>query len=455
MKYVSNATLRWALGALSVTTAGAALGAGPDLVITDMLWPTPDGGVERVASEAGESAYSIATFTCNIGDADAAWNGGTANHPLISQNLFRYHDGRFEQIGMAWPKHAAAVVSQAPSCGPCGFMGQVTFFLAPGCMDPYDASTNATQSRLSPRTDVNPATGVFAFPFDQSQPPSALDRRLRVPNDEIDPAAYPGARFFIEAQMIAADDAAAGNDLNNATHRELQVGAFFNGGFDMSPAAPAVPTMPAIFAWQEIDSDVLIERADVDGDGSFFVGSRATQNPGGDWSYEYAVLNFNSHRSAQGFSLPLDDAASVSAIGFHDVHYHSGETISRADWNSAHSQGQVAWSLSDDPLDPNANALRWGTLYNFRMRSERAPAEATATITLHLSGSPASVPVTVVAPASMDALPADLNSDGCVDSGDLAELLAAWDTPGADLTGDGVTDASDLAVLLAAWGQCL
>ncbi len=48
--------------------------------------------------------------------------------------------------------------------------------------------------------------------------------------------------------------------------------------------------------------------------------------------------------------------------------------------------------------------------------------------------------------------PADLSGDGCVDSADLAILLAAWNSVSADLNGDNVTDSADLAILLAAWG---
>ncbi len=48
---------------------------------------------------------------------------------------------------------------------------------------------------------------------------------------------------------------------------------------------------------------------------------------------------------------------------------------------------------------------------------------------------------------------ADLNHDGCIDSQDLAILLAAWGTQRAtDLNNDGITDSGDLAILLAAWG---
>ncbi len=49
--------------------------------------------------------------------------------------------------------------------------------------------------------------------------------------------------------------------------------------------------------------------------------------------------------------------------------------------------------------------------------------------------------------------PADFSGDGCVDSADLAILLAAWASMTADLNGDLVTDSADLAILLAAWGS--
>jgi hypothetical protein len=47
--------------------------------------------------------------------------------------------------------------------------------------------------------------------------------------------------------------------------------------------------------------------------------------------------------------------------------------------------------------------------------------------------------------------PADISGDGCVDSTDLAILLAQWGTPNADVDGDGTTNSTDLAIILAAW----
>ncbi len=436
--------------------SSAVLAAGPDLIITDMTWPVANEGYEKVASESGVSAYSAPTFTCNIGTVSADWNGGTPNHPLISQNLFRYENGRFEQIAMGWPKHAAAVVAQPPFCGVCDFQFQVQFFLAPGCMDPYDAATNATQTRLSPRSDVNPVTGDFTFPFDQSQPPSGLDRRLLVANSEIDPGNHPDARFFFETQMVSKDDAAAGNDLNNASYREVSPGAFVNGGFELTPVGSVDSGDPAIRAWRSVDAGVRIERVDVPDDGSFYVGSRATDNDDGTWTYEYAVQNFNSHRAGGAFAVPFPAGAALTSTGFHDVHYHSGETLSSDDWIATRDSDTLTWSTEPFASNPDANALRWGTLYNFRVTTDRSPAEGAATLTLFRPGTPGEITAPIVAPTPDDAAPADLTGDGCIDAADLAVLLAAWGGPDADLDNDGATAASDLAVLLAAWtgGGC-
>ncbi len=53
--------------------------------------------------------------------------------------------------------------------------------------------------------------------------------------------------------------------------------------------------------------------------------------------------------------------------------------------------------------------------------------------------------------------PIDLDGDGAVGAGDLAQLLGAWGPnlwDPADFNGDGVVDALDLATLLGNWGAC-
>lgn len=49
--------------------------------------------------------------------------------------------------------------------------------------------------------------------------------------------------------------------------------------------------------------------------------------------------------------------------------------------------------------------------------------------------------------------PADFDSNGVVDGGDMSMMLGAWGASGmTDLNGDGSTDGGDLAMLLSLWG---
>jgi len=68
----------------------------------------------------------------------------------------------------------------------------------------------------------------------------------------------------------------------------------------------------------------------------------------------------------------------------------------------------------------------------------------------------AHLPVIVdyIFPEPVETLPADLDGDGTVGSGDLGILLAAWGSgdPAADLDGDGTVGSGDLGILLAGWG---
>src|SRR4029453_11757610 len=101
-------------------------------------------------------------------------------------------------------------------------------------------------------------------------------------------------------------------------------------------------------------------------DGLFILAAKATALGGGMWHYEYALQNMNSDRSGQSFSVPLPGGAIVNNIGFHDVDSHSGEPYVLTDWGAAVGSGSITWSSETFAQNVNANALRWGTLYNFR-----------------------------------------------------------------------------------------
>ena len=65
----------------------------------------------------------------------------------------------------------------------------------------------------------------------------------------------------------------------------------------------------------------------------------------------------------------------MSNIGFHDVDYHSGEPWDGTDWtNNGGANNEVVWETETFFENPEANALRWGTLYNFRFDTDVPPA---------------------------------------------------------------------------------
>ncbi len=405
------------------------------------------------AAQNGVSAYGIAATVCNIGDAGVGWVANTPEHPVAAQNIYRYADGRFSQVGISWLKHEFFALASNACCSCTGFMPDQ---LSVGCSDSFSATVAANQSILGPRFEVNPSTGVFPYPFTSPAIGSSSDRRCLVADDAINPAINPGARYFAEVHYVAPSDAAAGNGNNNAAFRELSF-APSGDGFSALFADDSVPGLPAIKAWPLADPSAVVLDLDIPDDGRFHVGYTVTDNGNGTWHYEYAIHNMNSDRAAQAFSLPIPASVTITNAEFHDVTYHSGEPFDATDWTFSFTGGLASWSTEAFSTNQNANALRWGTLYNFAFDADAPPAGADASITLFKPPSArgmAGVTIELAVPSGAPC-PADFDATGSVGAGDLAVLLAQWGSPGtADLDGSGLVGAADLAVLLAAWGDC-
>jgi hypothetical protein len=163
---------------------------------------------------------------------------------------------------------------------------------------------------------------------------------------------------------------------------------------------------PGIKAWKlnglgpgVIDPNVQDVNIDVPNDGRFWIAAKATDLGGGQWQYEYAIQNYNSDRSAQAFHVPISAGAVVTGVGFHDVDYHSGEPYSLTDWASTVSESEVAWQTQTHAENPDANALRWGTLYNFRFVTNIPPSSGQVTLDLFKPGTPTSVTATTIVPS--------------------------------------------------------
>jgi hypothetical protein len=428
-----------------------AASAGPDVIVGSLM------DINNVSSSGGVDAVSIGTISCNIGTSILSWSATTPAHPVIRQNLYKFEvvngAGRFQHVGMSWLKHGFAVLPGDVCCACTGSGGG----LWPGCSDPYNASTNGNQSSLGPNWQVNANTGAFAYP--PASPPfsGARARRCQFQVAEMGPSGgAAGVRYFGEGHYVTADDAAAGNQNNNASWRELTCSA---GEPSLSFVGATYQTEQAIRAWPRAESGVTLSDVQIPGDGLLVVGSRATSLGGGMHRYEYAVYNMNADRNVGAFSVPVPAGVTVANVGFHDVAYHDGDgpgdvNFSGLDWVGAHAGGAITWACEPEAANASANAIRWGTLYNFRFDADAPPVGGVLVLGLWKPGTPASVTASGTVPGTSafngfcagdgSLVPCPCGNDGAPGRGCGSSGFAL----GALLAGSGnASIASDSAVL--------
>ncbi len=414
---------------------------GPDVIYQSVTSINSYGPVGTKRAYIGDS------YTCNIGDEPLLFGFGANGSPVLVFNLYRLHDGRIEQIGMSWAKHACCAI-QGNGCGiPCTSGPG----LGAGCRDIYSAGWNASQSNLGPRSAINAYTGEI--PGIEGVGGSAIAGRLQVETDDLGQEGA-GATYYFEGVYVGSDDAPAGNAYNNATYRQVTINEL---NFSMSPTGATFEGEPAINAWKEADPAVTSTFADVPGEGRFHVAAKASDNGDGTYRYEYAIFNLNSHRSGGSFSVPIPSGASVSNVGFHDVDYHSGEPYDNTDWTISTDGGAVTWSSPETfAQNENSNALRWGTMYNFWFDADAAPEMGDVTLGLFRPGSPADISISLPAPSGAGCNDADIAEPlGTLDFSDVSAFLLAFSTndPAADLAVPfGTFDFSDVAAFLGAFG---
>jgi hypothetical protein len=389
-------------------------GRSPDVIVGDIVGTTRWGGV------GGITAFSFGTTSCNIGSCWLNWISNTAEHPVIGQNMFRLKDGRFEQIGQSWLKHGFTALTGSV-CGTCTPPPNGSH-LGVNCSDPYSKSLNGDQTRLGPKENVDPSTGVFLFPDPRATTTgNSIFKRLQVHNTDLDPALNAGALYFVEGQYVTHDDATAQNQPNNASYRPVTVNAI-SGVFTIGLTGTTVQQKPAIEAWKATDPSVTQTVVGAAG-GQFYVSAKATSLGGGQYRYEYAVQNLNNERAGQAFTVPIPPGTVVTNVGFHDVDYHSGEVFDGTDWTATVTASSVSWATTTYAVNPNANALRWGTLYNFRFDANQAPGTASIVIDLFKPGSPTTASVSTVTPFACGGAPEEVD-DGVEISQDQSQGIS-------------------------------
>lgn len=427
---------RSALVLVAAATACSACFAGPDLIIGDIIQPTRWGQVGDI------QAYSVGYAVCNIGNAPAAFVANTPAHPVFTHDLFRLHENRFEQIGMSWASHGFFALQQS-LCSTCS-PGSFGSALGAGCSDVSSASLQGQQAGIGPRSDINPVTGQFSFPTPLiGQSGDTIFKRMQVQTSDL---LLPNSTLYVGMQVLAADEIST--NFNGLSWRPAQIAQ----SLALSVTGQTRRQEPAIFAWAEANPDVVLAPIDVPGDGRFWLGSLAIDNGDGTWTYEYALHNITSHRAARAFSLPAH--GSINNIGFHDIAYHSGEPFDSTDWPASIANGLVEWKTEAFESNVNANALRWGTLYNFRLTSTAAPTMGQVSIGLFRPGLPGDVSAMAMVP-SAGTCPADFNHDGETDFFDVQAYLGAFalQDPAADLNNDGSFDFFDIQAFLQAFAS--
>src|SRR5262249_25727703 len=102
-----------------------------------------------------------------------------------------------------------------------------------------------------------------------------------------------------------------------------------------------------------------------------------------------------------------------------------------------------------------ANAIRWGTLYNFRFDANVPPAAAQGSVTLTEFKVAVDIPASTIVPSAITCTKGDLNGDGVVDSQDIQPFVSLLINGGGttaqrcagdvQTTPDGTIDNPDVA----------
>jgi hypothetical protein len=384
---------------------------GPDVIVGDL--PI----LKQIDSAGTQVGLAVSTDSCNIGQVDVDWFALPSNdHPVIPMNLYRMsggtsNDERFEQIGQSWMKHAQGT-ERGNDCG-FGCNGVCCHHLGSGCSDLYSVNANSDQDRLGSRAWANPFTGLFPRGDSQIPPNNHADHthdgvshRIRVETDDLNTTLNQGATYFAESQYVVPHEYSwcqshpgECNMYNNVSYRQFSVSGVPTN-FTFSPVGSTMQMQPAIMAW----AGATVSQAEPDpgNDGIWFMGYKVTNPSAGVWHYEYAVYNENLDRGIQSFSVPLGPGVNISNIDFHappqepgwaDDGTFNNQGYSSTPWNVTQDASSITWSTETFAQNQNANAVRWGTLYNFRFDADQPPQNANATVGFFKTGSPMTVAI--------------------------------------------------------------
>ena len=385
---------------------------GPDVIVGDV-----NGLAQFGAATGTVVGLSLGTDSCNAGVVDLDWFAlPSNNHPVIPQNMYRMsggatNDERFEQVGQSSVKHAFTALTQNLCGFGCNGVGGTR--LGSGCSDPYSASLNSGPN-LGSKAWINPFTGAYPRGDSGATNPnshtghdhsSGAIHRIRVESSDLNTSLNAGATYYAEGQYVTPHEyvwcqANPGqcNMNNNVSFKRYNVNGTASP-FSFTAVGATQRQKAAIEAWTGSTRSTIQPDALADGIGT--LAYKVTNPSPGVWHYEYAIYNQNLERGVQSFSVPVGSAA-LSSIGFYAPPQHPGTAndgtlgstgFSSVAWAQSNASGAMTWSSETLAQNPNANAIRWGTLYNFRFDSNSPPQTVQATIGFYKSGAPITLAV--------------------------------------------------------------
>ncbi|MCH7992877.1 MAG: hypothetical protein IIB57_00380 [Planctomycetes bacterium] len=450
----------------SVFVPSAAAQIGPDVVVK-----LEEFGHNNRVGPIGKGVIGagMGTTSCNKGDEPVSWfQLPDTDHPFFPSNFYRLMtvagSNRFEQIGQSWVKHGFGT----EDLDLCGFgctpppLNGVQ--LGIGCTDTYSSGQAMVPCDLSPRSAFNPYTGVMlggnnlgsaagCQGFSVNYP--ARDHRghnhgpishmNQIKDVDLMSSHNPGAVYYGESQYIVPHEFVDGNgnQNNNVVHREYRVeGPDEKGLYFFPHVGESVREEPAVNKWPGATKS-LIEPAPLE-DGQAFLVYEATDLGGGLWHYEYALYNMNLDRALESLSIPIGSGATLSNVEFYaplnQPHVTHADNYSNEPWEVAIGGGAITWATDSFADTYLANAVTWGTLYNFRFDANAPPQAVSATVGLFKTGD--TVTAATVSPGAVGAV--DCNSNGIDDACDLSCDPPGCAVPGCgqsdDCTGNGIPD---------------
>jgi hypothetical protein len=379
----------------------------------------------QFGSSGTQVGLGVGTTSCNNGDQPLDWfQLPQVDHPVIPQNLYRMSGGtanneRFEQIGQSWGAHGFFAL-QSNGCGFGCTPASDGTHLGAGCSTADTASINSGPFNLGSRAWLNPFTGLFPSTANDhtGHTHTGTSHRILVNGSDLDTTMNPGATYYAEAQYVTPHEYAwcqahpgQCNMYNNASYRQFSVAG--TTSFTFSPIGSTVRMNPAVNAWPGATIRTIEPEPGVDG--RAFLAYKVTGPVAGLYHYEYAIYNQNLDRGIQSFSVPRLLIPGISGaeiggeqnVGFHAPPQHPGfpadgtqgnAGFSSAEWTFDASVTSLTWNSETFAQNPNANAIRWGTLYNFRFDSTTSPVASNATVGFFKAGAPITVAIEGPAP---------------------------------------------------------